>query len=178
MSKPRLILLDRDGTLIVEKDYLDKPEGVELIAGAADTIRRLRHSGHKVVLITNQSGVARGYFTEEDVKRVHQRIVELLAEADTALDGIYYCPHGPEDGCDCRKPKPGMVKAAARETGLPLENAVVVGDKPADIKAGKDVGAMAVLVRTGYGETTKGKLTDQPDAILDSVADLATFLLG
>ncbi|MCB2200638.1 D-glycero-beta-D-manno-heptose 1,7-bisphosphate 7-phosphatase [bacterium] len=178
MSNSRLILLDRDGTLIVEKDYLNSPDGVDLIEGAASAVSSLREMGHRVVLITNQSGVARGYFTVETVEHIHRRIEELLSVHGAVLDGVYYCPHGPEDGCNCRKPNSGMLQQAAKDTGLPLETAVVVGDKPADIEAAKRVGATAVLVRTGYGLTTEQRKTSQPDAILDSIADLPGFLVN
>ena len=176
MAEPRLILLDRDGTLIVEKDYLSHPDEVELIPGVGEAIRSLRAEGHKVVLISNQSGVARGYFDEEAVRQVHQRLLDLLEQEGTTLDGIFYCPHGPEDGCRCRKPRTGMLEDASRTSGLPLVSAIVVGDKLADLEAGKSVGAMTVLVRTGYGKKTEQTDSDKADHILDSMASLAELI--
>ena len=178
MSEPCLVLLDRDGTILVEKDYLSDPDDVELIDGAASAIRRLIELNCKVVVVTNQSGIARGYFTLETVEAIHQKMIELLAEQGASLDGIFICPHGPEEGCSCRKPNTGLLLKASEATGISLANGIMVGDKAADILAGKAVGARTVLVRTGYGRTTENDETTNPDVILNSIADLPNLLAG
>ena len=176
-SLKRLILLDRDGTLIVEKDYLSDPAGVELIPGAGAALKRLKDAGHKLALISNQSGIARGYFTLEDHARVQARLVKVLAEEGVALDGLYYCPHGPEDGCDCRKPRTGMLEQASHELGMPLTEAVVIGDKEADLEAGKRVGATRLLVRTGYGRTLEQAGPVDADAVVEDLPEAVDWIL-
>ena len=143
--------LDRDGTVIVERNYLGDPAGVELLPGAADGMHRLVALGYGLVLITNQAGVGRGYYDESAVHAVHGRLTELLAAAGLILDGVYYCPHHPDAGCECRKPKLGMFLQAQAELPVDVARSVMVGDKPSDIGFGKAVGLRTVLVETGYG---------------------------
>lgn len=145
------VFLDRDGTVIVEKHYLHDPAGVELLPGAAEGLRRMRELGLVLVLVTNQSGVGRGYFGRGDVERVHGRLIELLAEQGVRLDAIYSCPHAPDAGCDCRKPAPGLITRAAAELGLDPASCFVIGDKPCDVNLGLVVNATTFLVTTGYG---------------------------
>jgi histidinol-phosphate phosphatase family protein len=145
------VFLDRDGTVIVERHYLSDPEGVELLPGAAEALRALQRRGLPLVLITNQSPIGRGLFGPERLEAIHARLRELLAGAGVRLDGIYYCPHTPEEGCACRKPRSGLLERAARELDLDLARSFVIGDKGCDIDAGRRVGAMTILVRTGYG---------------------------
>ena len=147
----RFVLIDRDGTLNVEKHYLSDPAELELVPGAGAAIRRLNQAGFGVCVVTNQSGIARGYFDLDRLAAVHARLTELLAADGAAVDGIYVCPHGPDDDCACRKPLPGMVEQAAAEHGFDPARAVVVGDKEADIGMGRAAGATTILVRTGYG---------------------------
>jgi D-glycero-D-manno-heptose 1,7-bisphosphate phosphatase len=123
---------------------------------AADAIRQLNQANLLVVVITNQSGVGRGYFPESLVRAVHERMIQQLAAEHARLDAVYYCPHSGADGCDCRKPKPGMLERAAREHQLDLRRSFVVGDRYRDVELAHRVGALSVLVRTGYGE---GELT-------------------
>jgi len=152
------VFLDRDGTMIVEVDYLADPERVELFAGAASALRRLAEAGYALVLITNQSGVARGMLDEDCLAEIHARLARELATEGVELDGVYYCPHHPEHGgaayardCACRKPRPGMLLEAARELGLDLERSWMVGDAARDLEAGWAVGARGLLVATGKG---------------------------
>lgn len=143
----RFVAFDRDGTLIVDKNYLSDPEQVELLPGAREAMDALRQAGYGIVVVTNQSGVGRGYFTMQDVDAVNARLRSLLGE----FDGIYACPHGPEDGCECRKPKPGMLLQASRELSFDLSECTVIGDKDVDVDLARNAGARAVLVTTGYG---------------------------
>jgi len=177
----RLVLLDRDGTINVEKHYLKSPHEVELIPGAAEGIRRLRAFDLSVAVITNQSGVARGYFDMSAVDRVHQRLEEMLRENGASVDGFYVCPHAPADRCSCRKPEPGLALVAADEFGADLSEAFVVGDKLSDILLAHLVGATSILVRTGHGEETSKSMASRPDycvADLLAAAELIVTLVA
>jgi D-glycero-D-manno-heptose 1,7-bisphosphate phosphatase len=142
---PRAAFLDRDGTVIEDVGYPSDPDRVKLIEGAAEGIRLLRESGLLAVVISNQSGVGRGLFTMTDLDRVHARTSELLAEYGAELDGAYYCPHAPGDGCDCRKPATGLIDRARRELGISDHGCVFIGDKASDIEAGAASGCSTIL---------------------------------
>ena len=148
----RLVLLDRDGTINVERHYLSSPEELQLLPGAAPGIRLLRELGLPVVVVTNQSAVGRGYFDMARLEQVHGRLRELLAEEGAAVDAIYVCPHRPDEGCSCRKPAPDLARQAAEAFGADLARSFVVGDKVCDVELGRQVGAVTILVRTGYGQ--------------------------
>lgn len=158
------VFMDRDGTITEEMDYLKEPKKLKLVPRSAEAIRLLNEKRILAIVVSNQSGVARGYFTEKTVRETHKRLEELLAEKEAHLDGIYYCPHHPEFGppkyrkdCNCRKPKPGMLKTAARKFNLDLKKCYVIGDKVEDIKLAQNVGAKGILVLTGYGRRSKNK---------------------
>ena len=148
------IFLDRDGTLNEGVGYVNHPSRFRLFPWAVEAIRAIRDEGFLAVLITNQSGVGRGYFSEEMLRGIHEDFQRLLAEAGTALDGIYYCPHRPDEGCECRKPKPGMLLRASKELGCDLSRSWIIGDNRSDLEAAWNAGARAALVRTGDGEGT------------------------
>jgi D-glycero-D-manno-heptose 1,7-bisphosphate phosphatase len=172
----RFVLIDRDGTLIVEKCYLSDPDQLELIPGAALALKRLQKAGWGICMVTNQSGIARGYFDMKQLGKVHQRLTEMLARFDVELDGIYLCPHGPNDECDCRKPLPGMIHQAMAAQGFNPGQAWVIGDKEADVGVGHAVGATSILVRTGYGkhyesETKADFIVDDLPAGIDVILD-------
>lgn len=158
--------VDRDGTLCQEREYLSDPDGVVLLPGAARGVAMLNRAGVAVVLVTNQSGVARGLFGEDAVHAVNERLRDLLARQGAVLDGMYYCPHHPDAGqapyrraCDCRKPAPGMVRRAAAELDLDLGRSVTVGDKASDVLLAGRAGCRAgVLVLTGYGAEQQHRL--------------------
>jgi phosphoheptose isomerase len=145
------VVLDRDGTIIVEKNYLASPDQVQLLPNAAAGLRRFHEMGYGLVLLTNQSGVGRGYFSETAVNAVHRRLNELLTQEGVRLDGVYFCPHAPENDCSCRKPRAGLFERAVAELDLDPAASIVIGDKPCDIDLGRSVGLTTVLVRTGYG---------------------------
>jgi D-glycero-D-manno-heptose 1,7-bisphosphate phosphatase len=142
----RLALIDRDGTIIVDKVYLSDPDGIEFAPGAVEGLRLLRDAGFTLALMTNQSGIARGYFDLAALGRIHDRLQSMLAAEGLQLKAIYFCPHGPDDGCDCRKPKPGMVRAAMRDLGFGPHEVVVVGDSDADTGAASAAGVKGVRV--------------------------------
>jgi D-glycero-D-manno-heptose 1,7-bisphosphate phosphatase len=139
-------LIDRDGTIIVDKVYLSDPDGIEFAPGAIEGLRLLRDAGFELVLITNQSGIARGYFDAARLEQIHDRLQSMLAAEDLRLKAIYVCPHGPDDGCDCRKPAPGMVKSAMRELGFGPDEAVLIGDSDADMGAAAAAGVAGLRV--------------------------------
>jgi D-glycero-D-manno-heptose 1,7-bisphosphate phosphatase len=156
------IFFDRDGTLNTEVDFLSRPEELELIPRAARAIREANEFGVKVFIITNQSGIARGQFTEADLAAVHKRLRALLAREGASVDGIYFCPHHPDYGtpryrkaCSCRKPKTGMLKKAVKEHAIHLRDSFVIGDRCVDMEAGKAAGCGTALVLTGYGNVEK-----------------------
>jgi len=168
--------IDRDGTVIVEKEYLGDPEGVELLPGAVAGLRRLRELGYGLAMVTNQAGVGRGFYTEADVRAVNQRLAEQLAEHGVAFDGIYYCPHHPAAGCTCRKPAPGMIRQAQAEFAVDLARSIVIGDRKSDIELGKGLGLRAILVLTGYGAAETGDTG--ADAVVADLRAAAAWLAG
>lgn len=159
MSRRPIVLLDRDGTVMVEKHHLTDPAGVELIPGAAAAIRELRARGLPVALITNQSVIGRGLCDRARVDQVHARLAALLAAEGAALDGIWICPHAPDDACRCRKPEPHLLCEAAKVLDGDLGRSWVVGDKKSDIEAGRRAGAITILVRTGHAEQAEADHT-------------------
>jgi histidinol-phosphate phosphatase family protein len=168
--------LDRDGTIIADRHYLSDPAEVELLPNAAAGLRRLQALGLGLVVVTNQSGIGRGLFTRQNVGAVHERMNDLLAAARVRLDGIYICPHAPEKNCACRKPKAGLAKRAARELGFEIEKCFVIGDKECDVQLGRKMGAVALLVRTGYGVTEAQKPGLAPDYIVDDLREAARVI--
>jgi D-glycero-D-manno-heptose 1,7-bisphosphate phosphatase len=169
MGQRRYVLLDRDGTIIVERNYLADPEQVELIEGAAAGLRRLSAQGLGLVVVTNQSGIGRGLFDAERLAEIHERMQAALRAEGVALDGIFFCPHLPEQACGCRKPRPGLALRAAAELGFEPARSFMVGDMASDVRLGRTLGATTLLVRTGHGEETLARGEAQPDHV---VADL------
>ena len=152
-------LLDRDGTLIEECHYLCEPEKVRLLPGVAEGLLMLRSLHMGLIMVTNQSGIGRGYFDDAAVDAVHRRLAELLGREGVALDGIYICPHAPEEECSCRKPLPGLALAAASDHGFNTAEAFVIGDKACDVELAVNIGATPILVRTGYGAQQEKELS-------------------
>jgi len=182
------VFLDRDGTINEEVEFVCSPDELRLIPGAARAIRRLNGSGLLTCVISNQSGVARGFLTEEDLRHVHEKLERDLLREDARVDRIYYCPHHPTEGrppynvsCACRKPATGMLQAGREEFSIDLERSFVVGDRVADIGAGKAAGAQTILVLTGYGKKTLEECRETgltPDKILPSLAEAVEYILG
>lgn len=154
----KAVFLDRDGTLNVEKDYVFRYEDWEWVPGAVEGLRRLADLGFLLVVVSNQSGASRGYYSADDVRILHDRVKKDLAGMGVPIAGFYFCPHGPSDGCECRKPKPGLILRAQKELGIDLARSYMVGDKLIDVEAGKSAGVRSVLVGTGYGSTAKPHL--------------------
>ena len=175
-TRRRFVVLDRDGTINAERKYLSSPHQVELLPRASAGLRLLLDLGLRLIVVTNQSGVGRGYYDMAQVEKTHSRLGELLAADHVELDGIYFCPHTPEDDCDCRKPRTGLLEQAAGELGFCAREGFVIGDKPCDIDLGKAVGAITVLVRTGYGAEYESAGTVSPDFIADDLLEAAEWI--
>ena len=171
------VFLDRDGTLIEERTYLADPENAVLIATAPRALADLRSAGFKLVVVTNQSGIARGLYAESDYHAVAKRVDELLVQAGVSVDGTFYCPHHPDFGapCSCRKPLTGMYRHAAKVLGIDLAGSYFVGDKISDVLPALELGGTGILVRTRYGLEEEPRVPDGV-AVVDHVGDAARFI--
>ena len=181
-KKQGAVFLDRDGTLNEEVNYLSRMDQLRLFPQTVEAVRLINAAGMKAVVVTNQSGIARGYFTEDFVCRVHDRINELLAVGGARIDGFYVCPHHPVYGngiykqeCSCRKPKPGMLLRAAAELNVDLSRSYMIGDMLKDIETGKKLGVKGILVRTGYGMNIVR--TDMPAYIAEDILEAVQWIL-
>ncbi len=184
----RAVFLDRDGTINEECGYLNHIDRLKLIEGAAEAVSLLKRHGLKTIVVSNQSGVARGYFPEHLLEPLHKKIQALLGERGGALDAIYYCPHHPRVGdppykqeCQCRKPKLGMIHRAERELAVDARQSYMVGDKLGDVEFGKNAGCKAILVLTGYGkgewEYNREKFAVEPDYVAVDLLDAARWIV-
>jgi D-glycero-D-manno-heptose 1,7-bisphosphate phosphatase len=180
------VFLDRDGTLLEEAGYLDRLERLLFFPFAIDAVRLLNRAGFAVVVITNQSGVGRGFYEEAFVGEVHRTMDRHLSEGGARIDGYFYCPHHPSaeieryrQECACRKPGPAMLTRAASELDLDLGRSFTVGDKWSDVEAGRAAGTGSILVRTGYGTSTERAARSRvaPSAIADNVIAAAAWIL-
>jgi D-glycero-D-manno-heptose 1,7-bisphosphate phosphatase len=176
MSRRQFVVLDRDGTLIVEKHYLADPEQVELLPGVVSGLRRLLGLQLGLVILTNQAGIGRRFFDKDQLDLIHDRLLGMLDTSGIQVDGIYYCPHLPEEGCDCRKPNPGLLKSAASDLDFEPRDAFVIGDKPCDIELGKALGATTFLVRTGYGSVFADDPSIAADYVVDDLCEAASII--
>ena len=182
------VFIDRDGTLTEEVGYVNHPSRLRLLPRSAEAIRRLNRAGTAAVVVTNQAGIARGYFSEGVLDTVTAELHAQLVRAGARLDGVYVCPHHPTEGaapyrtlCDCRKPKPGLLLRAADELRLDLTRSVMVGDKASDLEVAPKVGARAVLVLTGYGrgewEYRREQFVVAPDHVAGDLLDAVDWAL-
>lgn len=171
-----LVVLDRDGVINQDSDaYIKSPDEWQPIPGSPEAIARLNDAGIRVAVVTNQSGIARGYYDLETLAAIHRKMLETVAAAGGHIEQIFFCPHGPDDGCDCRKPSPGLLLQAAEYFACGFPHMVFIGDKESDLQTAATVGCSAVLVRTGNGEKTAAAIQGKPDyADVDIYTDLAT----
>ncbi|MBH0205140.1 MAG: lipopolysaccharide heptosyltransferase II [Nitrospira sp.] len=175
------IFLDRDGTLNADPGYIQSPDGFELFPGVAQALSRLKQAGARLIVVTNQSGVARGFFSADDLDGIHAKLRYLLGEAGVSLDAIYVCPHHPDDGCDCRKPDRGLIDRAVEEQRVDLTRSYLIGDHARDIELAKRVGSRSILVTTGavLPEQVEGLKASGPvpDRVASSLAEAVDWLL-
>ncbi len=172
----KYIMLDRDGTIIVDKHYLHDPDEVELLPGAVDGLKRMQDMGYGLGILTNQSGVGRGYYDEASVKACNGRTAELLQAHGITIDGMFYCPHAPEEECQCRKPAPGLMEQAAEALGFDPAQAIMIGDKAADMGVGRNTGALTLLVRTGKGLEQEARCKESADHVVDDLRGAADVI--
>jgi D-glycero-D-manno-heptose 1,7-bisphosphate phosphatase len=181
----KLIILDRDGVINQDSDeYIKSPDEFIPIPGSLEAIAKLDHAGYTVMVATNQSGLARGLFQIEDLNNMHEKLRRLLSGFGGRINGIVFCPHGPDDNCDCRKPKTGMLKEIAQRCNTSLEGVPIVGDSLRDLQSALEVGAQPILVKTGKGERTIATIAEMDDApelssvpVYDSLSDYVETLL-
>lgn len=172
--------VDRDGTIIQERHYLADPAGVELIDGAAQALRALAEAGYALVVVTNQSGIARGRIRPEQYEAVRERVGEILAAEGVTLDGVYHCPHHPEitGPCECRKPGLALYERAARELGLDLARSIYIGDKVSDVAPAMKLGGHGYLVLTGHGAEESARLPPGTFVVAADLRDAVSRVLG
>ena len=171
------VFLDRDGTINQDTGYIDSPERLFIIDGAASAIKRLNSKGFRVVVITNQSGVGRGYFTKEAADSVNKKLEEIPKREGAHLDGIYYCPHHPDDNCECRKPRIGLLEKAKNDLAIDFKKSYVIGDKGSDIEIAQSIGGKGILVLIGSGKDEKQKLDHEPSYIATDLKDAVEWII-
>lgn len=176
----KAVFVDRDGTINVDGPYLSDPDKFKMYPGVGKGIKELKDNGFKIIVITNQSGIARGYFTEKDLADIHDKMKKEFEKFNVELDGIYYCPHHPDDGCNCRKPKTGLLDKAIKEHDIDVTKSFMVGDKIIDIVAGKKEGLKTVLITELYvkGERLSNKNGYQPDYIAKDFIEASLWIIG
>ena len=174
--RSKAVFLDRDGTIARDVHYCRRPKDFEILPTVPEAIGFLNRNGFKVVVITNQSGIARSYFSEDTLAQIHQRMVDELKSHRAEVDAIYYCPHHPDKGCECRKPKTALFLQAAQELDISFERSFVVGDTQMDIDAGKALGCRTVLVTTG--PQGGNGVVDPPDHTAGSLLGAVRWMIG
>jgi histidinol-phosphate phosphatase family protein len=171
----KAVFLDRDGTIARDVPYCGRVEDFELLPTVPDAIKLLNNHDFKVVVVTNQSGIARGFFTEETLTNIHDKMETELGKQNARVDAIYYCPHHPDDGCECRKPKTALFQKAVRELDIDLKHSWVIGDMKSDIDAGKALGCKTLLVSTG--PSTGNNISEVPDYTANSLWEAVQYIL-
>ena len=176
INRKMAIFLDRDGVINKEVNYLSNPEDFEFISGSIEALKILKQKGYLLIVVTNQAGIARGYFTERNLEEIHNKMRKILLKNNVRLDGIFYCPHHPDftGKCSCRKPNPGMLINAKTRYNIDLEKSYIVGDTLADIQTGIAIHCKTVLVLTGYGAKELNSIKKiKPDMIFENLYEFA-----
>jgi D-glycero-D-manno-heptose 1,7-bisphosphate phosphatase len=174
LNKRKAIFLDRDGTLIEEVNFLHRVEDLCFFDYTDEAVKLLKKHGFLVVIATNQSGIARGIYTESQMHEVHDAIQNQLTES---IDAFYFCPHLPDEGCSCRKPNLGMIEQACKDFAIDLNESWMIGDKVLDVELGQNANIKTALVKTGYGKKDAEKLQNQPDIIAETLIDAVRFII-
>jgi D-glycero-D-manno-heptose 1,7-bisphosphate phosphatase len=177
-NKEKAIFLDRDGTIIKEVNFLSIVEETELFSYTIEALSLLSTAGFRLFVTTNQSGISRGYFGASAVNAIHSKIQSELAQANIKIDGFFFCPHFPDDGCRCRKPNIGMIEQAANKFELDLDSSWMIGDKELDIGMGFNANTQTALVLTGYGAEHKLTLSRKPDLISENLLEAAKSIVN
>ncbi len=189
MTAKSTAFIDRDGTINIDGGYINHPDNFEIYPFAAQALRMLNMAGWQVVIITNQSGIGRGFYTTEIMNEIHAKMYKHLESQGVRIDGLYYCPHDPNSkieeyrkDCDCRKPKTGMFEQAIRELPVDTKNMMIVGDKYGDMEAGFKIGAKTIMVNTGYGRgefvQKSARWPRQPDHRAENLLEAARIITG
>ena len=168
--------LDRDGTLMLDEGYSSDPSMIAIIPGAPEALRELRGKGYLLVVITNQSGVGRAFFTEDTVRLMNSKMSELFAMEEVSFDGFFICPHRPDEGCECRKPRPGMLLDAADQLGIELGESIMVGDKMSDVEAGLAAGGRLNILVGAKTDKGKNKSFDKRVAFAEKISDIVGLI--
>jgi len=169
----KVVVLDRDGTIVIDRHYLADPDGLEFEPGATAGLQRMAKMGYRLVIVTNQSGIARGMLSVATLSLIHERLREMLAAHGVHLDGIYFCPHAPGDACECRKPNQQLMVQAAADLGFDQSKAVVIGDKDSDVEFGQRAGARTMLIGNSSGRSATAVT---PDYFIANLTDAAEIL--
>jgi histidinol-phosphate phosphatase family protein len=177
VKKSKAVFLDRDGTLLTERGYLDDPRKIYFYKGVFAALKKLSSAGYKLIIITNQSGVARGYFTLGTLAKIHARFKKILGRHGLRISGIYFCPHLPTAGCRCRKPKPYLLKKAAREHGIDLRKSFMIGDQQRDMELARRAGARGILVLTGGGRSLTKRQRRSAHTVAGTMMSAARWIL-
>jgi D,D-heptose 1,7-bisphosphate phosphatase len=179
--KNKAVFIDRDGTINIDVHYLDDPNKFEMYPGVGEGLRKLKNNGFKIIVITNQSGIGRGYFTEKQLSNIHKRMKKEFQMFTVTLDGIYYCPHHPDDNCNCRKPNTGLFEQAIHEHNIDVKKSYILGDKILDVGAGKKIGVRTVLIPEPHIKeeflSKKNEWEYDPDYIADDFMDAVQWIL-
>ena len=173
----RAVFLDRDGVLMHDSNYVGHVDRVVMIDHAPQALRRLANAGFRLFVVTNQSGVGRGYFTREAVEEIHALLNRRFAQAGVQIERYYVCPHHPDESCDCRKPKPKFLLAAAQEFSIDLPGSFMIGDRSSDVQCGQNAGTRTVLVQTGAGAETLAKGDAKPDHVAADIGAAADWII-
>ena len=176
----KTVFLDRDGVLNVDPigDYITKPDDFKLLPGVLNGLKRLDQAGYRLIAISNQAGIGDGVFTKKDLDKVNDRMVEILAESGIRLSGVYYCLHGKDEGCGCRKPQIGLFLQAASDFQIDRSKSFFIGDKISDVEAGQTFGVKVIMLRTGHGALEEKKLrARRPEYLVDNFTDAVEIIL-
>jgi len=172
-QRDKVVILDRDGTIVVDRHYLSDPDALQFEPWAEAGLRSMSDMGFRLVVITNQSGVARGLFSLARLAEIHDRMRQMLHAIGVALEGVYFCPHGPQEGCECRKPNLGLMRQASRELGFEMSRSIVIGDKDSDVEFGRRAGALTMLIAKPGARPAS---TTSPDHVVGNLKDAADIM--
>ena len=165
-ASDRVVILDRDGTIVIDRGYLSEPDGLEFLPGAAAGLRDMHQRGYRLIVITNQSGVGRGLIPLQSLLAMNERLMGMMQQIDAPLERIYFCPHRPDEYCECRKPQLKLLTAAAAELGFDPKRAVVIGDRSSDVEFGRRAGAATLLI-SGNGLSSDGETSAADHVVAD-----------